>query len=261
VALFSRQQIVHYLPRSLPYRNSCVHFFPELNWGPCIRLVRDKDIVLRDSLGDFEGFMSLSPENMGDLNWWVDALPSADRSIDHGVPDFTLTSDASLRVWDAASGTFCTHGLWSEAETTYHINVLELLAVKLGLRSLLVDCRGQHIRVVSDNTTAVTYINGMEGKSLPSDSITGTVWSWAIDRGNWLSAGHIPGTSNVSADDLSRNFKADTEWALSNDVFPGCVVSAGCQILTFSRAGLITKTPSTLHGSQTPRFLRECFYA
>ena len=87
----------------------------------------------------------------------------------------------------------------------------------------------------------------MEGKSLPSDSITGTVWSWAIDRGNWLSAAHIPGTSNVSADDLSRNFKADTEWALSNDVFPSCVVSAGCQILTFSRAGLITKTPSTLH--------------
>ena len=71
-------------------------FSPELNWGPCIRLVRDKDIVLRDSLGDFEGFMSLSPESMGDMNWWVDTLPSADRSIDHGVTNFTLTSDASL---------------------------------------------------------------------------------------------------------------------------------------------------------------------
>ena len=199
----SRQQIVHYSPRNLPYRNSCVHFFPELNWGPCIRLPRDKDIVLRDSLGDYKGFMSLSPESMGDLNWWVDALPSTDRSIDHGVPVFTLTSDAS--------GTFCTHGYWSEAEITYHINVLELLAVKLGLRSLLVDCRGQHIRVVSNSTTAVSYINGMEGKSLPSDSITGIVWSWAIDRGNWLSVGHITGTSNVSADDLSRNFRADTE--------------------------------------------------
>ena len=70
-----------------------------------------------------------------------------------------------------------------------------------------------------------------------------------------------PGTSNVSADDLSRNFKADTEWALSKDVFPGCVVSAGCQILTFSRAGLITKSPSTPHGSQTPLFLRGCFYS
>ena len=150
------------------------------------------------------------------------------------------------------SRTFWTHGLWSEAETTYHISELELLAVEFGLGSLLVDCRGQHIRVVSDNTTAVSYINGIESKFLPSDSITGTIWSWAINRGNWLPAAHIPGTSNVSADDLSRNFKADTEWALSNDVFPGSVVSAGCQILTFSRAGLTTKSPGTLHGSQTP---------
>ena len=61
----------------------------------------------------------------------------------------------------AASGTSCTHGLWSEAETSYHIKILELLAVELGLRSLLIDSHGQHIQVVSDNTTAVSYINGM----------------------------------------------------------------------------------------------------
>ena len=101
----------------------------------------------------------------------------------------------------------------------------------------------------------------MVDRSLPSDNITGTICSWAIDRGIWLSAGHIPGTSNVSADDLSRNFKAETEWALSNDVLLGIVVSEGCQILNLSRAGLMTKTPSTLHGSQTPHFLRECFYS
>ena len=191
-----------------------VSTFPGVELGPLHTFGTGQGYSPSRLLGNFEEFMSLFPESMGDLNWWVDALPSVDRSIDHGVPDFTLTSDASLRVWDAASGTFCTHGLWSEAETTYHINMLELLAVKLGLRSLLFDCRGQHIRVVSDNTTATTtvsYINDMEGKSLPSDSITGTIWSWAIDRGNWLSAGHIPGTSNVSADDLSRNFRADTE--------------------------------------------------
>ena len=91
--------------------------------------------------------------------------------------------------------------------------------MKLDLRSLLVDGRGQHIRVISDNTTAVSYIDGMKGKSLLSDSITGIIWSWALDRANWLTTAHIPGTSNVSADDLSRNFKADTEWALSYDIF------------------------------------------
>ena len=115
--------------------------------------------------------------------------------------------------------------------------------MEFGLGSLLVDCWGQHIRVVSDNTTAVSYINGIESKSLPSDSITGTIWSWAIDRGNWLSAARVPEMSNVSADDLSLIFKADTEWKLSNDVFPGCEVSAGCQIWTFSRGRLNHKVP------------------
>ena len=198
-----------------------VSTFPGVELGPLHyrRLERDKDIALRDSPGDFEGLISLCPESIGDLNWWVESLPSAYRSIDHGVPNFTLTSHASLRGWGAASGISCTHSLWSEAGITYHINVLELLEVELGLRSLLPDCQGQHIRVVSDNTTTVSYINGMGGKSLPCDSITGNIWSWAIDRGNWLSAAHIPGASNVSAEDLSRNFKAGTEWALSNDVF------------------------------------------
>ena len=43
------------------------------------------------------------------------------------------------------------------------MNVPELLPVELGLRSLLVDSQGQHIRVVSDNKIAVSYINGMGG--------------------------------------------------------------------------------------------------
>ena len=59
------------------------------------RLERDKDMALRDTAGDFEGLMSLSSESIGDLNWWILSLPSANRSTDHEVPDVTLTSDAS----------------------------------------------------------------------------------------------------------------------------------------------------------------------
>ena len=126
---------------------------------------------------------------------------------------FTIRHVASLigTLVSTFLGTFSTHGLWSEAEITYHINVLELLTLELGLRPLLVDCQGQHIQVVSDNTTAVSCINGMRGKYLHCDSITRNIWSWAIDQGNWLSAAHIPGTSNGCADNLSRNFQADTE--------------------------------------------------
>ena len=38
------------------------------------RLERDKDIALRDTLGDFEGLMSLSLEGIEDLNWWIVTL-------------------------------------------------------------------------------------------------------------------------------------------------------------------------------------------
>lgn len=68
---------------------------------------------------------------------------------------------SNLQGWGAAAGASCTHGLWSEAATAYHINVLELLAMETGLKYLLVDCQDQKIRAVSDNTNAVSYINGI----------------------------------------------------------------------------------------------------
>ena len=78
-------------------------------------LERNKDTALRDTVGVFEGLISLSPESIGDLNWWIVSLLSANRSTDDEVPDVTLTSDASPRDWVTASGTACTHDLWSEA--------------------------------------------------------------------------------------------------------------------------------------------------
>ena len=105
-----------------------VSTFPGVELGPLHyrRLERDKDIALRNTLDDFEGLMFLSLEGIEDLNWWIVSLTSANRSNVHGVPDVTHTSGASLRGWGTASWTACTHDLWSEAETTYHINVLEL---------------------------------------------------------------------------------------------------------------------------------------
>ena len=70
-----------------------VSTFPGVELGPphYRRLERDKDIALRDTLGDFDGLLSLSLEGIQDLNWWIVSLLSATRSIDNGVPDVTLT--------------------------------------------------------------------------------------------------------------------------------------------------------------------------
>ena len=73
---------------------------------------------------------------------------------------------------------------------------------------------------MSDNNTAVSYINSMWScRSLECNSIAKDTWDWAIDKDIWLSAAHIPGSSNIDADQLSRNLNLDLEWMLSAPIF------------------------------------------
>ena len=59
---------------------------------------------------------------------------------------------------------------------------------------------------MSDNNTTISYINSMGGcKAIECNSLTKHIWDWARERNIWLSAAHIPGSSNVDADRLSRN--------------------------------------------------------
>ena len=60
---------------------------------------------------------------------------------------------------------------------------------------------------------------GGGGKSLECNSLTQEIWNWAIVRNVWLSATHIPGSSNDDAVQLSRDLKLDLEWMLSVHVF------------------------------------------
>ena len=44
-------------------------------------------------------------------------------------------------------------------------------------------------------------------------------WFWCIDRNLWISAAHLPGTSNVAADKASHVFCDQTEWKLDETIF------------------------------------------
>ncbi|CAH3168659.1 unnamed protein product [Porites evermanni] len=81
---------------------------------------------------------------------------------------------------------------------------------------------------MSDNNTAASYINYLEGcRSLECNSIAKDIWDWAIDKHIWLSAAHIPGSSNIDADQLSRNLNLDLEWKLSAPIFQRIVALFG----------------------------------
>ena len=111
-------------------------------------------------------------------------------------------------------------GHWSLVEQTFHINYLELLAVLYALQSFQAHLEKKHVRVLIDNTTAVSCITNMgTSHSDLCNRITKTIWEWCIAKNIWLSAAHIPGVANVRADQESRKLRDETEWTLNSSVF------------------------------------------
>ena len=173
--------------------------------------------------------MNLSHDSLEKIHWWCANILTASRRIFHNSPDVVVYTDASQMGWGAQiEHGNNTSGIWSKSESSRHINYLELLAVKLALSSLLDARNNIHVRVMSDNNTAVSYINSMGGcRSLECNSIAKDIWDWAIDKDIWLSAAHIPGSSNIDADQLSRNLNLDLEWMLSAPIFQRIVALFG----------------------------------
>ena len=85
-------------------------------------------------------------------------------------------------------------------------------AALFALQKFCQDLRGQHVGVMIDNTTAVTYINNMGGShSAICNSLAREIGFWCINRNLWISAAHSPGTNMVEAGRTSRVFCDKTE--------------------------------------------------
>ena len=73
---------------------------------------------------------------------------------------------------------------------------------------------------MSDNTTAISYVNNKGGiKSEICNEIAKELWLWCYCRKLWISAAHIPGKQNIEADRFSRDFNETIEWKLNPDIF------------------------------------------
>lgn len=183
-------------------------------------LENDKVDALKQNFGNFDSQMTLSPLSKADLLWWVNNVEKTSKKISQSQPDVVITTDASKEGWGAVLGSTSTGGRWSPDECIQHINVLELEAVYFGLKSLCSEMTNTHIRVMSDNTTTVCYINNMGGsKSRPCNTIARKIWDFVISKNNTISAAHLPGKQNQLADKESRVFSDRTEWMLNRDIF------------------------------------------
>ena len=180
-------------------------------YGPLYyrQLEIEKVAALKQNKGSFDSFVNFSHKARSDLHWWIENITTTSNTVTHGNPQVTIYSDASLTGWGRVLNSTSTGGQWSEDESKSHINFLEV--------------QNCHVKAMIDNTTAISYINSMGGRSLLCNQITRELWVWCAQHGIWLSAVHIPGKQNVLADKESREKRSDSEWKLNPQLFE-CII-------------------------------------
>ena len=128
-------------------------------------------------------------------------------------------TDASATGWGATYNGHAASGLWTGPQLHWHINCLELLAVRLALgrfQELLTD---KHVLVRSDSTAAVAYINHQGGlRSRRMSQLARHLLLWSQKHLRSLRAIHVPGVLNRAADELSRQPPLPGEWRLHPQV-------------------------------------------
>lgn len=182
-------------------------------------LERDKTLYLSKAKGNFEALMHLSEEAKHELFWWTQNITESYNVITHATPSHVITTDASKKGWGAEHNGTSSGGLWTPSECAQSINYLELLAILFGLQCFAKTKSDTHIRVMSDNTTAVHVLNNMgTSHSELLNTLNKEIWEWCIQRNVWISAAHIPGKQNLIADFESRRNAKESEWKLNEEV-------------------------------------------
>ena len=165
--------------------------------------------------------VSWSPLCREDLLWWSSQVQLREGvSLSLPAPDISFLSDASDVGWGALVGEHHASGLWLPHQKALSINMRELLAVQLGLQAFEHLIVGMSVALFCDNTTTVAYLRRSGGTfSSALNSTAREVLLWAESRRIRLLPQFIMGSSNVTADALSRpNQVIGSEWTLHQEV-------------------------------------------
>ena len=201
-----------------------VSSLPGTLYGPLYyrNVERNKNFALKENRGNYERYMHLSTDAKNELNWWLENVNTMYAPIQWPPITQEISTDASgNNGWGASIlGILPIGGLWSEDQIDLHINVKEMIAVLYGLRSFVEKLRGQHIRVLCDNTATVFVLNKMGStKSTECNEMAKQIWAFCQENEMFLTCAHIPGKENVVADMESRREYKQAEWMLHKDIF------------------------------------------
>ena len=112
---------------------------------------------LKYNNSNFNAVIKFSKDTLYEIAWWKKNIFKAFKPIRYPKISIIIYTDASLEGWGASMGNVSTGGAWLPDEKLMHINVLELKAILLALKSFV---KTSH-KHMSDNTTTIYCINKM----------------------------------------------------------------------------------------------------
>jgi hypothetical protein len=168
--------------------------------------------------------ITFNEDSLININWWASCpsmLPSS--PIVPSEADLSLYTDASSTGWGGAlSSGESVSGFWSKHESSLHINYLELKAIFLCISTFLSSLKSLSVRILSDNITAVSYVNKLGGThSSELCHLSLDLWKMLILNHISCTAVHIPGKDNYLADSYSRSSKYIHDYGISQEAFNG----------------------------------------
>ena len=112
------------------------------------------------------------------------------------------------------------HSRWSEDQSQLHINILEMMAIRLALKKAIKYIHHFCVMIATDNATVVDYINKQGGTHSPNLCVV--VWRilhWCLEYDIVIRICHITGKFSILADHLSSlDRPLKTEWTLDQSV-------------------------------------------
>ena len=199
--------------------------FPGVQYGQLFYRSLDnfKTKALKRARGEYSAKTKLPEICVGDLKWWIENILEQNKSIETPQPHYCFETDASNGGWGGVmitkTGKQKTGGHWDQNEAEMHINYLELLAAWFTVKCFCRDVQDCHIKIMSDNTTTVAYLNHMGGTKEPCNTLAREIWQWCHQNNNWITSAHLPGKLNIDADAESRSIHDNMEWKLNPSLF------------------------------------------
>ena len=125
-------------------------------------LEKNKAKALQQSSGNYDASVRLSNEAKKELCWLITNIMSSLQHIHVPEPDITIATDSSTLELDVIDGNNPSGARW-KADARSHINVLELKAILIWVQSYSKGKNYKHVRLISDNITAIFYVNNKGG--------------------------------------------------------------------------------------------------